>query len=1562
MRNRSLSIILLFSMFVSLFTATPGITNAEESLEAPKPMITNADEALEASTGPFGPNVYVFDDSTPDSEIQRITNEVFKKQESNEFGNERYALLFKPGTYNANIRVGFYTHVAGLGQLPDDVTINGGVTVDAEWWNTPPGNATKNFWRAAENFAIKPATGTNKWAVSQAVPFRRMHVQGNLQLHDGGWASGGFLADSKIDNQITSGGQQQWFTRNSEMKSWSGGLWNTFFLGVDNPPESNWPTNSNTVINEAPIMREKPFLTINENDRYHVFVPDLHADAKGTTWASGKTAGKSIPIEEFYIAKPETSDAASINAALAQGKNLLFTPGIYHLNDTIRVTRPNTVVLGLGFATLMPHGGVAALSVSDVDGVKVAGLLFDAGSESSPTLMEVGPVGSSADHSDNPTSLHDLFFRVGGGDAVGRADVSLKINSNNVIGDHFWVWRADHGKDVAWDLNTTTNGLVVNGNDVTIYGLFVEHFHEYQTLWNGDNGRMYFYQSEIPYDVPDQSSWMSNNGTVNGYASYKVAESVTTHEAYGLGIYSFFRDAAVKLNSAIEVPYTPGVKVKHATSVFLAGMAGSEITHIVNNFGEAVTYAGHRKTITEYSGRNVNVTDITVTGEGGATSITTKGGTLQMSVAVTPANADVATVSWSVENVTGKATIDSLGLLKAQGDGTVKVIATAQDGSGVTGSKTITISGQTMILGNDWTWVRENKENWAIDPKNENVMKLTTQEGSWGGTKPSLLLRNPGTTGDFSISTKLKFDATMGFEWAGLIIYQDDGNFISLGRQANGSNPGAAKQIRFSQGKSSPNLVQTDKNYPDQVTPGDIYLKIEKTGNTYTGHFSKDGVTWTQLADTFTISLTNPKVGIFVRKLNTSIPVKTAEFTNFTLNDRIIPFWNPVASITVTGEGGATAITAKDGTLQMSAAALPADADNKTVIWSVINPDGTETDKATIDTDGLLTAVKDGQVKVVATAKDGSGVTGSMTIDISGQTVQDYGKITLTLDKTELWPANNKMVPIHATLQYDGDPKDIAGVSLTSITSNEQAKNDISGAKFGTADYEFELRATRLGNGIGRVYTIEYTITFTSGETTTATGIVTVPHDKGKGTPGKNEEGTEPGDSNDPLWKLVWSDEFDGNSLDESKWNYVQGGGGYGNNELQNYTNRPENIRIDNGNLVVEARKENYQGNQYTSAMLDTKNKGDWTYGRFEIRAKLPEGKGMWPAIWMMPTSNEYGGWPVGGEIDIMELLGHDPGKIYGTIHYGNPHVHSGGNYTLPDNQKFSDDFHTFSIEWAPGEIKWFVDGNLYATKNDWFSKSNNEVVEYPYPAPFDQDFHLRLNLAVGGDWPGNPDVTTDWSTPKQMLVDYVRVYSYNGQYPEPGPRPGKNLSSGWFWVRETGSHWYVEGNPKIMKITTQDGSFTNTQTAKPSNILLRDPFTNEAGDFTISTKVKFDATQNFEFAGLIVYQDDKNYVSLGRAFSGSKIIRFTEGRNGGATDKNYTDTISAQDIQLKIEKTDDTYRAFYSSDGVTWAYAGSIDISLTDPKVGIFTRKLGPATKTAEFNYFEMNGNQISF
>jgi beta-glucanase (GH16 family) len=250
-----------------------------------------------------------------------------------------------------------------------------------------------------------------------------------------------------------------------------------------------------------------------------------------------------------------------------------------------------------------------------------------------------------------------------------------------------------------------------------------------------------------------------------------------------------------------------------------------------------------------------------------------------------------------------------------------------------------------------------------------------------------------------------------------------------------------------------------------------------------------------------------------------------------------------------------------------------------------------------------------------------------------------------------------------------------------------------------------------------------------------------------------------------PGWNLVWSDEFDGPDIDMSKWSYEVNGQGGGNNELQYYTDRPTNSFIQDGKLVIQALKETYTGpdgtRNYTSARMRTKYKGEWTYGRFEARMKLPYGQGLWPAFWMLPTDSPYGGWAASGEIDIMEILGDQPNKLYGTIHYHGEWPNnwsSGGSYTLPSGD-FSQDFHVFALEWEPGMMRWYVDGINYSTKTSWDTTSGA-----PFPAPFDVPFHILLNVAVGGNWPGSPDDTTVF--PQQMVVDYVRVYSVSNGPP----------------------------------------------------------------------------------------------------------------------------------------------------------------------------------------------------
>jgi len=519
-----------------------------------------------------GPNVLVFDTSMPAAEIQAQIDKVYAIQQKSEFGSARYALLFLPGKYHVDVPVGFYTQVLGLGATPDAVEIDGNVHSDA---SLPRNNATCTFWRAAEGFSVIPAGGTMQWAVSQAVPMRRMHVRGNLVLHqNNGWASGGWMSDTLVDGNVGSGSQQQWISRNSEWGSWTGANWNMVFAGVVSPPQGEWPTPPYTKVELTPLVREKPFLVVDAQGNWAVRVPELRKDSKGITWHGGSTPGRSIPLSRFYLARPDVDSAESINVQLAKGKNVLFTPGIYELDNAIHVTRPNTILIGLGFATLKSTHGTPAMTTADAGGIEIAGLLFDAGPVKSPVLLEVGPGGSKARHKANPICLHDVFFRVGGA-GPGSAQVNLRINSSDTIVDHTWIWRADHGSGVGWDRNISANGLVVNGDDVTVYGLFVEHHQEFQVLWNGNGGRTYFYQSEIPYDPPDQASYASAKG-VDGWASYKVAPDVKRHEAWGLGIYSVFLKPNVVLSRAIEVPETPGVRFHHMITVALGNKGAIE--------------------------------------------------------------------------------------------------------------------------------------------------------------------------------------------------------------------------------------------------------------------------------------------------------------------------------------------------------------------------------------------------------------------------------------------------------------------------------------------------------------------------------------------------------------------------------------------------------------------------------------------------------------------------------------------------------------------------------------------------------------------------------------------------------------------------------------------------------------------------------------------------------------------------------------------------------------------------------------------------------------------------
>jgi hypothetical protein len=391
---------------------------------------------------------------------------------------------------------------------------------------------------------------------------------------------------------VVNGSQQQWLTRNSEIGSWSNGVWNQVFAGVAGaPPETGFPNPPYTTLDTTPVSREKPYLFVDAAGRYMVRVPSARRDTRGITWADGVTPGRTIPLRDFFVARPSDS-AQEIDRALDRGQHLLLTPGVYDIGRSLSVKRRDTVVLGLGLATLTADRGAVPLTVADVPGVVIAGLTIDAGPERSPVLLQVGKHGHGHGRgrhggSLDPTTLSDVFFRVGG-PHIGRVGTALKVNSDDVLIDHTWVWRADHGVDglsdtERWQTNTGRYGAVINGDDVTATGLFVEHYQRYNTVWNGDGGTTILYQNELPYDPPSQADWMHDG--VEGWAGYKVADRVRTHRLFGGGVYVFNRnDPTIHTENGFEVPQRPGVRLHHIMTVNLA--AGT-IDHVVNGVGDA---------------------------------------------------------------------------------------------------------------------------------------------------------------------------------------------------------------------------------------------------------------------------------------------------------------------------------------------------------------------------------------------------------------------------------------------------------------------------------------------------------------------------------------------------------------------------------------------------------------------------------------------------------------------------------------------------------------------------------------------------------------------------------------------------------------------------------------------------------------------------------------------------------------------------------------------------------------------------------------------------------------
>ena len=584
-----------------------GLVLAAAGLSACSPAASVSGPAS-AGQPDFGPNVYVFRPSMPASSIEAKINQIARQQAGNQFGANRYALLFEPGTYGSAahplfLQVGYYTSVAGLGASPGDVVINGAVD-SFNQCSQPAGasdcTALNNFWRSLSNLTINfpaPPSGASCqqtaefWAASQASPVRRVEFNGFTSLEDycskPGYSSGGFIADSKFSGHpVVSGTQQQFLVRNSTLDGWSNGVWNQVFAGDVGAPAQNFASGGPyTTLATSPVTAEAPVLQVDSTGSYSVFVPAVRHDSAGPPWTGSQQPGRTIALQRFFIATPGDS-AAQINAALARGQDLILTPGVYRLSQTIEITRPDTVVLGLGFPTLVPENGTAGMRVASVPGVRLAGMIFDAGPVSSPVLLQVGG-GSRAGQGNpaDPTVLQDVFFRIGGG-GPGQAATSLVVDSSQVILDDIWAWRADHGDGVGWTGNVGNTGVIVNGGNVTAYGLAVEHFQKQEVIWNGQGGDVIFFQNENPYEVPSQASWMETS-TQDGYPAFYVPNSVTSFQGYGMGSYSYFDQGVSIYNAmAFQAPDTSGVQFHDLLTVFLNGSGG--INSVINGTGAAV--------------------------------------------------------------------------------------------------------------------------------------------------------------------------------------------------------------------------------------------------------------------------------------------------------------------------------------------------------------------------------------------------------------------------------------------------------------------------------------------------------------------------------------------------------------------------------------------------------------------------------------------------------------------------------------------------------------------------------------------------------------------------------------------------------------------------------------------------------------------------------------------------------------------------------------------------------------------------------------------------------------
>lgn len=563
----------------------------------------------------FGNNMYFYDrkhekTETARNDINSHFSTIGLGGSNGEFTTKRQAYYFKPNidgqTYDSggsgsassaeanSIELGFYAHIGGLGKVPSDVKLG---SVFTRPHLSGGANATCTFWRSVENVTVMRDFA---WTVSQSTSARRMLIESTSKyISDIGntnfWGSGGYIADAHYTSYRPDwGGQQQWYTRNTVFPSGSGamgGSYNMVWQGCVNPPQAD---HINTPIPATPMIREKPFLFIDDDGEYKVFVPAWQKDRIGVSWSSTDMGEGEIQdlLTDWYVAKEGDTDV-EINTALKAGKNIFFTPGHYALNAPVQVNRKDAILLGAGIAsvTLEPteKNTWGCIYADDKDGIIIAGLLMDS-FNSTTYQVRIGNEGANADHAANPILLADITCRIGGVQSKNiQVHTSMQINSSHVVGDHFWLWRADHGAqrggDARWVRDRCKNGLIVTGNDVTLYALFAEHYQEYEVLWLGERGRTYFFQNEPPYDAPNQASWSSQGGRVDGYAAFKVANTVKEHHSMGMGSYAVFTgtDGNVNKSNGFEIPDSPNVKLEKMCITRFAG--SGNIQNVINGIG-----------------------------------------------------------------------------------------------------------------------------------------------------------------------------------------------------------------------------------------------------------------------------------------------------------------------------------------------------------------------------------------------------------------------------------------------------------------------------------------------------------------------------------------------------------------------------------------------------------------------------------------------------------------------------------------------------------------------------------------------------------------------------------------------------------------------------------------------------------------------------------------------------------------------------------------------------------------------------------------------------------------